>query len=225
MTRIIGRTIGRIGLLILFFFAYQLVSLLLINATDTAAKAPLVSGEFLLYTTIAGSLLLIGFMLLYRRQLHGENPRKFGFTTLTFKRVALFIACFAAMLGVQLLWEQLIIHHVLPSPQNQTMIEQAVNKLPLWNNFYDVFAAPIFEEFIFRGFFFNYFFNHKTKRTAILGILVSGLIFGYLHTLDFSVSTLLYSSLGWILAGAYLYFKDLRYPIGLHVLNNFLSII
>lgn len=110
-------------------------------------------------------------------------------------------------------------------PTNQSEVDSQALQLPFWNNFYSIVAAPVFEEFIFRGFFFNFFFAKNNRRNIVLGILISGFIFGFLHTFSFSVTTLFYSGLGWILASCYLYFKDIRYDMALHFMNNLWSIL
>lgn len=80
--------------------------------------------------------------------------------------------------------------------------------------------APIFEETIFRGLFFNIFFEERTRLNKWLGILFSGLAFGLIHDPGLTKFVLIYWALGCILAWVYMTTKDLRYSIISHMLFN-----
>jgi len=91
--------------------------------------------------------------------------------------------------------------------------------------FFTIFVAPILEEILFRGIFMNWFF----KNSPILSILISGVIFGYVHA-PFGASTdWLYALsnilLGIVLAGVYYRTKNIKANITVHFLNNFLAIL
>lgn len=80
--------------------------------------------------------------------------------------------------------------------------------------------APIFEETIFRGMFFNIFFAEKTGVNKWIGILLSGFIFGFIHDPNLTKFVFVYWILGCILAWVYMTTKDLRYSIISHMLFN-----
>ena len=85
--------------------------------------------------------------------------------------------------------------------------------------------APILEEIIFRGIFMNWFFVDK----PFLSILISGVLFGYVHA-PFSADTdwiyaLSKILLGIVLAGVYYRTKNIKADITVHFLNNFLAIL
>lgn len=221
LTRQTGRILGFILLLI----AYLINSSELSLATKYAKTNPALANRAIGVMLITVAVLLVGFTWFYNRQLKRNNPRQFGHYQLTIRRLSRVLFAFFIMLVVQIFWSQLILHHILPMPSNQSALDSQIQLLPFWNNVYGVLIAPVFEEYLFRGFFFNFFFAKNTRWSNLLGVIVSGLIFGYMHTLSFSVTTLLYASLGWVLAGSYLYFKDIRYNIALHFLNNLWSII
>lgn len=82
------------------------------------------------------------------------------------------------------------------------------------------FIAPFCEELIFRGMFFNIFFTEPTKRNKWLGIVVSGLLFAYMHDPTFSKYILVYWVLGIILAWVYMQTKDIRYSMLVHMCYN-----
>lgn len=221
----IRRQVLRIGAFILLLAAYLTNSTLLEFATKYAGKNAALASKFIGAMLIMVAAVLVLFTWLYQRQLKRYNPRNFGHWSFNRHRISQLLMFFILMLAVQIGWSQLIAHHLLPMPSNQSVLENEIQQLPLWNNVYGVVIAPVFEEYLFRGFFFNFFFSKNSRWSNVLGVLVSGAIFGYLHTLSFSVTTLFYASLGWVLAGAYLYFKDIRYSIALHFLNNLWAVV
>lgn len=209
----------------LLLLAYLINSAQLQIATLFAQKTPNTAVRFIGITLITAAILLALYTWLYQRQLNRHNPRQFGRQPLSKQGFAGVLLAFVGMLVIQIGWGLLIQQHLLTPPANQAAVEKAVLQLPLWNNLYDVLAAPVFEEYIFRGFFFNFFFTEDTPLNTWLGILVSGCLFGFMHTLTFSVTTLFYSALGCLIAWAYLHFKDLRYSMTLHFLNNLWSVL
>lgn len=225
MSKYVGRQSLRIGGFILLIIIYLINTSLLEFATSYAKKNASVANQFIGAMLIMVAILLVFFTWLYRRQLKRYNPRHFAPLPFNVQRVGRLLIAFAIIVVVQIGWTQLITHHILPMPSNQTELNGSIQQLPFWNNVYGVVIAPVFEEYIFRGFFFNFFFTKNSRISNILGVFVCGLIFGYLHTVSFSVNTLLYASLGWVLAGTYLYFKDIRYNMLLHFMNNLMSIL
>ena len=88
-----------------------------------------------------------------------------------------------------------------------------------------IFIGPVFEEFIFRGFFFNTFFYKNSNLNKWLGILFSGLIFGYVHDPGLTKYILVYWALGCVLAWVYTSTRDLRYSMLSHMIFNALGFI
>lgn len=207
-----------------FLLLYLVDSLFLALATQQASHGNATNrsiGMMLIY-----SGLLLGFITWrYQKQLQQNNPRQFGRTPFTGKTVSQLIGFFFLMLAIQYSWSILIATHILPSPANQTAINQQVTQLPLWNLAYAILLAPVIEELIFRGIFLNYFFSKNTKLMNFLGIFVSGIIFGFMHVSSFTPTLIMYAALGWVLGYSYLHFRDIRYDMTLHFLNNALSLI
>ncbi|CYU92135.1 TPA: CPBP family intramembrane metalloprotease [Streptococcus suis] len=100
---------------------------------------------------------------------------------------------------------------------NQIGIDKLLRMIPFGLAFVRIACqAAISEEIIVRGYLFKKFFEkHK-----ILGIVVSGLVFAFLHGPTDLGSWIIYASPGFILA--YLYYKTdyLIYPIAVHFINN-----
>ncbi|HEL1960410.1 TPA: CPBP family intramembrane metalloprotease [Streptococcus suis] len=105
---------------------------------------------------------------------------------------------------------------------NQIGIDKLLRTIPFGLAFVRVACqAAITEEIIVRGYLFKKLFEkHK-----ILGIVVSGLIFAFLHGPTDLGSWIIYASPGFILA--YLYYKTdyLIYPIAVHFINNAWSVV
>lgn len=79
-----------------------------------------------------------------------------------------------------------------------------------------VILGPIAEELIFRGYFFNTFF----KNNPWAQILISGLIFGLLHSPTNLIIAVIYIVMGWILGFTYYKRQNLSASLTTHILNN-----
>ncbi|GAT18341.1 MAG TPA: CPBP family intramembrane metalloprotease [Lactobacillus sp.] len=215
----------RIGAFILLLAAYLANSVLLEFATKYANKNVGLADRFIGAMLIMVAVILVLYTWLYHRQLKRYNPRHFGRQPFNWHRISQLLLLFVLMLAIQIAWSQLITRHLLPMPSNQSALDGQIQQLPFWNTVYGVLIAPVLEECLFRGFFFNFFFSKNSPWSNVFGVFISGLLFGYLHTMTFSVTTLFYASLGWVLAGTYLHFKDLRYSIALHFMNNLWAVL
>lgn len=81
-----------------------------------------------------------------------------------------------------------------------------------------VVLGPIVEELMFRGIMFHYLAKIKA---GWFPVVISGIAFGLWHGEPVQV---VYTALMGVMMGAvYLVVRDLRVPIAIHVLNNFLS--
>lgn len=81
-----------------------------------------------------------------------------------------------------------------------------------------IFASPILEELIFRGYFMNAFFAPNDFWEPIIA---SGVLFSLLHMHDLNlINFITYGTLGAILAYAYKKSKNIKVSIGMHLLNN-----
>ncbi|MDG4509925.1 lysostaphin resistance A-like protein [Streptococcus suis] len=105
---------------------------------------------------------------------------------------------------------------------NQIGIDKLLRMIPFGLAFVRIACqAAISEEIIVRGYLFKKLF----EKYKILGIVVSGLIFAFLHGPTDLGSWIIYASPGFILA--YLYYKTdyLIYPIAVHFINNAWSVV
>lgn len=170
---------------------------------------------------VAWVLLFALFRCLYFRQLKKANPRDFGLKINGKKELAyLFIAIFINLLI------QFLLYKLNPSdslPENQVDINKMVSQYPILMWVTIVLYGPPMEEFVFRGFFFNLFFKKDNRFNKIMAVFVSGTVFGLAHEAAFNYNWLIYASSGWILAALYEKTKSLYYPMALHIMMNFIS--
>ncbi|WP_225426044.1 CPBP family intramembrane glutamic endopeptidase [Lactiplantibacillus mudanjiangensis] len=102
--------------------------------------------------------------------------------------------------------------------QNNVAIEALMSgsTLALWLQAISaIFLTPIMEELVFRGVLTTLFWRQNW-----LKVLLSGLVFGSLHTTNTIPSFLIYFTMGLVLAGVYLWTGKLQTSIGLHFLIN-----
>ncbi|WP_125765930.1 CPBP family intramembrane glutamic endopeptidase [Levilactobacillus mulengensis] len=214
------RSLKWIGFLVIY-----LVDSLILQAATSKASHPQVATRLIGIMLIYSAFLLAFLTWRYWQQLKKNNPRHIGKTPFTAKRSWQLAGLFILMLVIQFGWTILINTHVLSSPANQTALNTQILQLPFWNLAYAILLAPFVEEMIFRGIFLNYFFRENSRVMNFLGVFMSGLIFGMMHVTSFSFTLLMYSALGWVLGYTYLKFRDLRYNVTLHFLNNALSLL
>lgn len=86
-------------------------------------------------------------------------------------------------------------------------------------------VLPILQEFLATGFFFNYAFRRNTKQVAIMGIIVSGLIYSLLSFQNSVVLFIIDAIYGMVFAWSYMYTQTLLMPIYLAVVSGVLTVI
>lgn len=80
-------------------------------------------------------------------------------------------------------------------------------------------VLPILQEFLATGFLFNYAFRRNTKQVAIMGIIVSGLIYSLLSFQNSVVLFIIDAIYGMVFAWSYMYTQTLLMPIYLAVVS------
>lgn len=86
-------------------------------------------------------------------------------------------------------------------------------------------VLPILHEFLATGFLFNYAFRRNTKQVAIMGIIVSGLIYSLLNFQNSVVLFIIDAIYGMVFAWSYMYTQTLLMPIYLAVVSGVLTVI
>lgn len=133
-----------------------------------------------------------------------------------------YFAIFASSLFISIFFN-------LMDTANNIIVEESLSKLPISTIFSAVIFAPIVEELVFRKAIYTVF----SSRNINTGILVSSLLFGFLHvysslfTKDFAdlINILTYSASGFVLCKASVNNDNLFCSITIHLLNNLIGVI
>ncbi|MGX7030395.1 CPBP family intramembrane glutamic endopeptidase [Vagococcus zengguangii] len=205
--------------LILFFIVMAIAEFPLLLA-EGDENFPAVMSDFQAFQAMVVTTILVSlfFVIRYRKQLEKCNPNSFNQSVMSQKKKIIF----TAIMLVVYFSTDIIFQGFLPmeSPENQVLIETSFKAIPLTISLMTCVFAPITEEFLFRGFFFNYFFNHKKRWCNWLVVAVSGLVFGLMHEAALTPALLIYASSGWVLGATYMYTKDLRCSMFIHFVGN-----
>lgn len=105
---------------------------------------------------------------------------------------------------------------------NEQILESAMPQMSLWKTIF-VFSiyAPVREEILTRGLVIRYLF----PKYPYLGMLVSALLFASLHVTTLWIHFLTYFLMGLVFSWVYYRTGRIEYAIGIHALNNLLSIL
>ena len=211
----IFKSIGII--LLLLCFNSVMFSIFNINLKSLSEK------EYLIYTVLFELVLLIIFIIIYRKTLSKNGKEYFKNFSENFKQsLKYWLVGFIVMAT-----SNIIITFVLKQTiaGNEELVRSYIDTSPLLMIFSTVIYAPICEELTFR----------KSIRDAINNkwayVLLSGIIFGGLHVISYVSSPLdlvyliPYCSLG--ISFALLYYKtnNIFSSISMHMMHNLLSII
>lgn len=214
--------VKRLSLAVLLFVLYEL-SLLGYSLPKTWEQNKFYLAIIAITVLVTIALFFL-FRYCYRKQLDYDNDWNFNQKPhWSSKRIGLSILGFVAIMALQIILSIFLTHG--QSSNNQELLQKIANKATILFFIYTAFLAPIFEEFIFRGLFFNIFFTKENKLNFWLGIFFNGFLFGFLHDPSLSKSSVVYITMGMILALVYLKTKDLRYSIIVHILNNCVAVL
>ncbi|MBP2058322.1 membrane protease YdiL (CAAX protease family) [Lactobacillus colini] len=175
-------------------------------------------------TIVLVTVIIIGLISwAYKYQLRQENDWFFNSKPhWDWKRGLIAVGMFFLILVMQIIFINLFGG---ASSENQKALDQVQMHSNAIFNLLLVIVAPICEELIFRGMFFNTFFPEENSWSQLLGVITSGLVFAWCHDPFFSKYIFVYWMLGSILAWTYVWTKDLRYSILAHMLNNLMGLL
>lgn len=179
----------------------------------------------LLFTVAAAAMCRL-YLQLYLKQADGYfHDWKSRFSV---KKLLWAAGYIALMLAINPLYEMLMatlgVESSVDNLQNQRMVMEMLQRAPLTMTAYIVLFAPILEELLLRGIFFQSFGSIANRGKRWLLLVLSAFVFGSLHGLPVHYDFLLYFAMGMVLGAAYLHTKDLKYPILIHMVNNALGL-
>lgn len=168
------------------------------------------------------ALLSVGILVLMYWRAEKNGIKIWDSNVLTWKGLGFVVLTFTVAQLFKHLGYYIMELQGIEETSNDLELTKLLENIPFWLAFVRIACqAAITEEIIVRGYLFKKFFEkHK-----MLGILVSGLIFAFLHgSIDLG-SWIIYASPGFLLA--YLYYKTdyLIYPIAVHFINNAWSVV
>ena len=211
----IFKSIGII--LLLLCFNSVMFSIFNINLKSLSEK------EYLIYTVLFELVLLIIFIIIYRKTLSKNGKEYFKNFSENFKQsFKYWLVGFIVMAT-----SNIIITFVLKQTiaGNEELVRSYIDTSPLLMIFSTVIYAPICEELTFR----------KSIKDAInnkyIYILTSGLLFGFLHIVSYIntpldlVYLIPYASLGIVFATLYYKTNNIFSTITIHAMHNALSVL
>ena len=197
--------LGKIFLFIVFIVLSQLPLLLIESHYSMGIIAPLV---------ILCYLILIGILLYIVKRVKGESP----FKKITGKNVRFILASYVVMILAKgiLLTLMTKVYHQTTSANDKALNDLVTDRTAVLMTILVVVLVPITEELLYRGVFTSFFF----KNQPFWQVAMSGVIFGLMHSSTNFISTLVYVTMGWILAYVYVHTRNLSNSLTLHILNN-----
>lgn len=88
------------------------------------------------------------------------------------------------------------------------------------------FIVAVEQQFVVTGFFFNYFFRENTLTSALLGIIISGILYGLLNMEVFHfINFFIYCAIGCLLAVVYLATQNFQISLLLGIFVAILRVI
>jgi membrane protease YdiL (CAAX protease family) len=200
-----------LGIFFVVQIAVTLLStlVLLLAGRGAAELLPEEKGLYLAATTFVSMAVVMGLFVWYRRS-RGAAPLQIGYS-LNLKQLQIPLLAWALglMMALGVLFEPL--YELLPP------LRQEVGR-GWWSIVSVVVIAPLFEEFLCRGYLLGYL--HKCYG-ATRAILFSALFFGVLHVQPVAVVNAFL--MGVVLGVVYLATRTLWAPILLHAANNALA--
>lgn len=212
------RLLGNVAIMILAFAGYMYLQQFYV----LPQKAKLGFGLIVIIALVTVLAIWLMFWA-YKYQLRQENDWFFNSKPhWSWKRVLIAFGMFFLILVMQIIFVNLFGG---ATSENQQALDSVQTHSNAIFNVLLVIVAPICEEIIFRGMFFNTFFPEENSWSQIIGIITSGFVFAWCHDPSFSKFIFVYWMLGSILAWTYVWTKDLRYSILAHMLNNLMGLL
>ncbi|WP_341774985.1 type II CAAX endopeptidase family protein [Staphylococcus hyicus] len=147
--------------------------------------------------------------------------QRFGIKLLSFQVLKsgdwlLVIMSLLFMLGLDSLFD----HFIDANNKNDASIDADFKDVPTWSAIFSLAIIPaVTEEIVMRGIMMRVFFRNH----LFIGMIVSSLIFAWLHEADSLIGNLPYFYAGIIFALVYLKTKRIEAAILVHFFNNLLS--
>ena len=205
----VGESPGTDFVRYLIWIAFSILTLMLKNNAATAKG---------LNMTITIAFFVVGLVTLflmirkYIREERSFSDTADGFVYSLVSNIGLVSLMIIMVCLLRIMISYLQVTGKLPSFKNDDIASSDQNVF-LFNMVANVFIVAIQQQLVQTGFFFNYFFRKSSAYSAVMGILLSGVIAGLISLPGSILQFLMMMALGWCYALTYLYTKDEKMAI------------
>lgn len=206
----------KIGVIVLAFILFNVDGSLLLLIQEFVKDGKFSSGEqigFVVWTVLSLAIFIgvaYGFKLLSLKEIRWKR-----LVAIAFLNLAIFFA--GNLLGS---FVGKLTHNV--AMENQAALDQMFINVPAYLQFAVVgFILPIMEEIIFRGLLAKVLFGKYFKT----GLVISSLLFMAAHLAFTPQTIIIYGIMSAGLAITYYKTKHIEYSMGVHILNNSMSVL
>lgn len=218
-----GKKIGKIILSVVLFtiyivYPYLITFILKSIGIDIASCNYFIKNILLIGINL--SLMLIMFLIYYKDIIRDLRDYKNNF-----KEYFNFgIKAWLVGLAIMYVSNLFLLTFLKSNSLNEVMVQDALRKMPIYMAFSTVIYAPFTEEIIFRKSIKDFINNN------FIYITISGIIFGYIHTLANYTNPLEllyiipYGALGCAFAYTYTKKKNIFVPITFHMIHNAIAV-
>lgn len=206
----------KIGVIVLAFILFNVDGSLLLLIQEFVKDGKFSSGEqigFVVWTVVSLAIFIgvaYGFKLLSLKEIRWKR-----LVAIAFLNLAIFFA--GNLLGS---FVGKLTHNA--AMENQAALDQMFINVPAYLQFAVVgFILPIMEEIIFRGLLAKVLFGKYFKT----GLVISSLLFMAAHLAFTPQTIIIYGIMSAGLAITYYKTKHIEYSMGVHILNNSMSVL
>lgn len=205
----VGESPGTDFVRYLIWIAFSIATLMLKNnaATSKGLDVPMMIAFF-----VVGIVTLFLMIRKYVREEKSFSDTADGFIYSLVSNIGLVSLMIIMVCLLRIMVSYLQVTGKLPSFHNDDVMSSDQNVF-VFNMVANVFIVAIQQQLVQTGFFFNYFFRKSSAYSAVMGILLSGVIAGLISLPGSLVQFMMMMALGWCYALTYLYTKDEKMPI------------
>lgn len=201
---------------------WTILSLILFSIPDQLMWEPFAGSDtYPWYQTGLASLVLLAVVFYGYQRFKRWNLLQLDESFFTWKSVAIIGCGYLALYvldEIGMIWLEAIGKE---TTANELLLDELFSSRPRLYTYLSVALLPaVLEELVFRGLLLKRLFANFPW----LGLIVSSLVFGWMHIPTDLPSWLIYAGSGVIFGYAYLKTDNLAYPIAIHFVNNFLAV-
>lgn len=205
----VGESPGTDFVRYLIWIAFSIVTLMLKNnsASQKGLDTPIVIAFF-----VVGIVTLFLMIRKYIREEKSFADTAEGFVYSLVSNIGLVSLMIIMVCLLRIMVSYLQVTGKLPTFKNND-VASSEQSVFVFNMVANVFIIAIQQQLVQTGFFFNYFFRKSSAYSAVMGILLSGVVAGLISLPGSIIQFFMMMALGWCYALTYLYTKDEKMAI------------